>query len=150
MSALTRYLLNTAQAKTGLSSSVVIGYLAQVGLGVTTVVLLLVAVFFVFSDYFGFGGTKTSIGMFLVFLALLAGSASWTSSAKKRTKEEAERALSAPKAPILLNAPLFKAGLQLGRTVGWRRLLPAAVVTLAATGVAAEWARRTNHNGRAD
>jgi len=150
MSALTRYLLNTAQAKTGLSSSVVIGYLAQAALGVTTVVFLLVAVFFVLSDYFGFGGTKTSIGMFLVFLTLLAGSVVWTSGARKRTKEEAERALSAPKAPIFLNPPLLKAGLQFGRTVGWRRLLPAAVVTLAATGVAAEWTRRHHHNGRAD
>ena len=150
MNALTRYLVNTAQAKTGLSSSVVIGYLAQAGLGVTTVVLLLVAVFFVFSDYFGFGGTKTSIGMFLVFLASLVGTAVWTSSAKKRTKEEAQRALSAPKAPIIFSPPLLKAGLQFGRTVGWRRLLPAAVVTLAATGVAAEWARRHHNNGRAD
>ena len=132
------------------SSSVVIGYLAQAGLGVTTVVLLLVAVFFVFSDYFSFGGTKTSIGMFLVFLALLVGTAVWTSSAKKRTKEEAQRALSAPKAPIIFSPPLLKAGLQLGRTIGWRRLLPAAVVTLAPTGVAAEWARRHHHNGRAD
>ena len=110
MNALTRYLLNTAQAKTGLSSSVVIGYVAQAALGVATVVLLLVAVFFVFSDYFGFGGTNTSIGMFLVFLALLVGSAVWTSSAKKRTKEEAERALSAPKAPIIFSPPLLKAG----------------------------------------
>ena len=61
MGTLTRYLVNTVQAKTGLSSSVVIGYLAQAGLGVTTVVLLLVAVFFVFSDYFGFGGTNASV-----------------------------------------------------------------------------------------
>jgi hypothetical protein len=58
MNALSRYLLNTAQAKTGLSSSVVIGYLAQAALGVATVVLLLVAVFFVFSDYFGSAGLK--------------------------------------------------------------------------------------------
>ena len=149
MNALTRYLVNTAQAKTGLSSSVLIGYLAQAALGVATVVLLLVAVFFVFSDYFGFGGTKISIGMFLVFLGLLVGSAIWTSNAKKRTKEEAQHALSAPM-PIILNPPLLKAGLQLGRTVGWRRLVPAAVVTIAATGVAAEWARRHHHNGRAD
>jgi uncharacterized membrane protein YbhN (UPF0104 family) len=150
MNALTRYLVNTAQAKTGLSSSVVIGYLAQAALGVATVVLFLVAVFFVFSDYFAFGGTKTSIGMFLVFLLLLVGSAVWTSSAKKRTTEAAARALRAPKAPIILSPPLLKAGLQLGRTVGWRQLLPAAVVTLAATGVAAEWARRHHHNGRTD
>ena len=150
MNALTRYLVNTAQAKTGLNSSVVIGYLAQAALGVATVVLFLVAVFFVFSDYFAFGGTKTSIGMFLVFLLLLVGSAVWTSSAKKRTKEAAARALRAPKAPIIFSPPLLKAGLQFGRTVGWRRLLPAAVVTLAVTGVAAEWARRHHHNGRAD
>jgi hypothetical protein len=88
--------------------------------------------------------------MFLVFLASLVGTTVWTSSAKKRTKEEAQRALSAPKAPIIFSPPLLKAGLQFGRTVGWRWLLPAAVVTLAATGVAAEWARRHHHNGRVD
>jgi hypothetical protein len=75
MNALTRYVVNTAQAKTGLSSSVLIGYLAQAGLGVATVVLLLVAVFFVFSDYFGFGGTKTSIGMFTCWSAAPFGPA---------------------------------------------------------------------------
>jgi hypothetical protein len=55
-----------------------------------------------------------------------------------------------PVAPILLHPPFLKAGLQLGRLIGWRRLLPAAVVTLAATGVAAEWTRRHHANGRAD
>src|SRR5437762_699158 len=99
MSALTRYLINTAQAKTGLSSSVLIGYVAQAAIGISTVILFLIAVFFVFADAFGFGATKTSIGMFLVFLVLMAGSVIWTGSAKKRTKEEAERALSLPKAP---------------------------------------------------
>src|SRR5262249_53369073 len=108
------------------------------------------AVFFEFADYFAFGGTATSVGMFLGFAALLAGSMFYTSSAKRRTKEQAERALSMPAAPILLNPPLLNAGLQLGRQIGWRRLLPAAVVTLAATGVAAEWTRRHHANGRAD
>jgi hypothetical protein len=142
--------VNTAQAKTGLSTGVLIGYFAQGALAIATVILFLVAVFFVFSDDFGFGATKTSIGMFFVFLLLLGGAAVWTSNAKKRTQEEAERALALRKAAIAFNPPLLKAGLELGRTVGWRRLLPAAVVTLAATGVAAEWTRRHHHNGRAD
>jgi uncharacterized membrane protein YbhN (UPF0104 family) len=151
MSAFTRYLVNTAQAKTGLGISVIAGYLLQAAFGLITAALFLVAVFFVFADYFAFGGTATSVGMFLGFAALLAGSMFYTSSAKRRTKEQAERALSVRAAPILLlNPPLLKASLQMGHQIGWRRLLPAAVVALAATGVAAEWTRRHHTNGRAD
>jgi uncharacterized membrane protein YbhN (UPF0104 family) len=110
MSALTRYLVNTAQAKSGLGTSVIAGYLLQAAFGLITAALFLVAVFFVFADYFAFGGTATSVGMFLGFATLLAGSMFYSSSAKRRTKEQAERALSVPAAPILLNPPLLKAG----------------------------------------
>jgi hypothetical protein len=150
MSALIGYLVNTTQAKTGLGTSAIVGYLLQTAFGLITAALFLVAVFFVFADYFAFGGTAMSVGMFLGFAVLFAGSMFYTSSAKRRTKEQAERALSVPVAPILLHPPLLKAGLQLGRHIGWRRLLPAAVVTLAATGVAAEWTRRHHANRRAD
>jgi hypothetical protein len=119
MSALTRYLVNTAQAKSGLGTSVIVGYLLQAAVGLITAALFLVAVFFVFADYFSFGGTAASVGMFLGFAALLAGSMLYTSSPKRRTKEQAERALSVPAAPILLlDPPLLKAGLQLGRQRG--------------------------------
>jgi len=148
MNALARYLTNLAQAKTGLGGGVLIGYAAQAALVLVTTVLGLIALFLVFADWLGFGTTATSIGMFFAFGALLIGTVIWTNYAKKRTVENAQRALSARKAPLLLSPPLLTAGMRLGRSVGWRRFLPAALVTLAATGIAAEWTRSRNSRDR--
>jgi hypothetical protein len=85
--------------------------------------------------------------MFVSFVLLLVGAIIWTSSAKKKTVKDAERALERHSL-IGLNAPLLGAGMQLGQKIGWRRALPVIVVLLAATGVAAEWSRR--HHERHD
>jgi len=149
MSALTRYFVNTVQAKTGLGNEVIVGYVLQAVFALVTAVLFLVAVFFVFAEYFAFGNVATAIGMFLVFAAMLVGSMIYTNNAKQRTKDDAQRALRVP-AGAFLSPPLLKVGLQLGRQFGWRRILPAAVVTLATTGVAAEWIRRHHADGHDD
>lgn len=148
MNVLTRYLISLAQAKTGIGSGVLVGYAAQAVLALLTAVLGLIALFLVFADWFGFGSTATSIGMFFIFGALLIGAIFWTNGAKKRTVENAQRALSARKAPVLLSPPLLTAGMRVGQAVGWRRFVPVALVTLAATGVAAEWARSRDPRGR--
>jgi len=148
MNALARYALNTAKAKTGLSSGVLIGYVAQAVLAVLAFILLLVAIFFIFADWLAFGATKTSISMFLLFAVVLVGSIIWTNNAKEKTKRVAQRALSRPREPFPLSPPLVGLVLQLGRNVGWRRVIPVAFITVAATGVAAEWTRRhRNNNG---
>jgi hypothetical protein len=74
MNAVKGHFVNTAQAKTGLSAGVLIGYVAQAALGLATAILFLIALFFVLSDWLGFGATNTTIGMFLVFAALLIAS----------------------------------------------------------------------------
>jgi len=147
MGGLSRYIIEKAQAKTGLSTSVLVGYAAQAVLGIGSTILFFVALFFIFSDFFRFGVTATSIGMFLGFVLLLVGAILWTSSAKKKTVHDAERALERHSL-IGLNAPLLSAGLQIGQKLGWQRAVPAVLVLIAATGVAAEWSRRHNHHGR--
>jgi uncharacterized membrane protein YbhN (UPF0104 family) len=144
MSALSQYVLEKTQAKTGLSTNVIVGYALQAAFGVGSAILFFVALFFVFSDYFGFGGTTTSIGMFLMFVLLLVSAMLWTISAKKKTIAEAERAIEGHSF-VNLNAPLLNAGLQLGQKVGWRRAVPALLALFAASGVAAEWSRRRHH-----
>ena len=146
MNAVNRYFVNTAQAKTGLSTGVLIGYAAQAALGLGTAILFVIALFFIFSDWLGFGATATAIGMLLIFAALLIATMVWTSAAKKQTREDAERVLHRH-SPLALSPPMLSAGLRLGNSIGWRRLVPAALVTALATGVAAEWTIR--HRGRA-
>jgi hypothetical protein len=149
MSGISDYLLEKAQSKTGLSTAVLIGYALQGVFGIGAAILFFVALFFVLSDYFGFGGTATSIGMFLFFVLLLVGATLWTSSAKKKTIANAERALEA-KSFVHLNAPLLQAGVQLGQKMGWRQAVPALLALFAATGIATEWTRRRHTNDHPD
>jgi hypothetical protein len=79
--------------------------------------------------------------MFLLFVLLLVGAMLWTSSTKKKTINDAERALER-RSLIGLNAPLLNVGMQIGQKVGWHRAVPAVLALVAATGVAAEWTRR--------
>jgi hypothetical protein len=141
MNAVTRYAVHVAQAKTGLSGTVIAGYVAQGALALVTAVLLLVAVFFVFADYLGFGSTKTSIGMFVFFAMLLVGTIFWTSHIKAQIKEQAQRALHRPAQSLPLSPPLLKAGVDLGKMVGFRRMVPGVVMLIIGTGLVAEWTR---------
>ena len=88
-----------------LSTNVIVGYALQAAFGIGSAILFFVALFFVFSDYFGFGGTTTSIGMFLMFVLFLVSAMLWTSSAKKKTIADADRVLEGHSF-VSLNAPL--------------------------------------------
>jgi hypothetical protein len=55
VSGLSNYLLEKLQSKTGLSTAVVVGYALQALFGIASAILFMVALFFVFSNYFGFG-----------------------------------------------------------------------------------------------
>src|SRR3954470_9522399 len=134
MNGLSNYLLEKLPSKTGLSTSVIVGYVLQALFAIGATILLFVALFFIFSDYFRFGGTTTSIGMFLAFVLLLISAMLWTSGAKKKTIADAERALQAHSFSSM-NAPLLNASMQLGQKVGWRRALPALLALFAASGV---------------
>jgi len=145
MGGLSNYFMEKVQSKTGLSTAVIVGYALQAVFGVGATILFFVALFHVFSDYFGFGAATTSIGMFLAFVLLLVGAMLWTNSAKKKTVEDAERALQLHSFASM-NAPLLNIGMQVGQKIGWRRALPAFLVLFAASGVAAEWSRRRHHS----
>jgi len=145
MSSLSNYLLEKVQSKTGLSTAVIVGYALQGVFGVGATILFFVALFHVFSEYFGFGATTTSIGMFLAFVLLLVSAMLWTNGAKKKTIEDAERALQTHTF-VSMNAPLLNIGMQVGQKLGWRRALPALLALFAASGVAAEWGRRRHHS----
>jgi hypothetical protein len=146
MGGLSKYFLETVQSKTGLSTAVIVGYALQGLFGIGAAILFFIALFFVFSEYLGFGGTTTSIGMFLTFVLLLVSAMLWTSSAKKKTIAEAERALHAHSF-VSINAPILNVGMQLGEKLGWRRTLPALLAVFAASGVVAEWSRRRHDHG---
>ncbi|HLH95681.1 MAG TPA: hypothetical protein VKW08_11270 [Xanthobacteraceae bacterium] len=145
MNKVTRYVVSSVQAKTGLSSSVLIGYAAQCAFALLTGALGLATIFFVFSDWLGYGPTLTSAGMFLACCMLLVASIAWTKGAKSRTVEKAQRELSGPPVLPFLSPPLLNAGIQIGRRMGWRRFLPTVLLVILVGGAATEWTRRRNN-----
>jgi len=144
MGGISTYLLEKLQSKTGLSTAVIVGYALQAFFGIASTILFFAAVFFVFSNYFDFGPTATSIGMFLAFVLLLVSTMLWTSSTKKKKIEDANRALQDHRF-VGVNMPLLNIGVQAGQKLGWRRALPALLALFAASGVVAEWSRRRHH-----
>jgi hypothetical protein len=71
-------------------------------------------------------------GALVAVVVLLAGAMLWTSSARKKTMAEAQRALARHRM-VGLNPPLLAAGLQVGQKIGWRQALPSLVALITAS-----------------
>jgi Ca2+/Na+ antiporter len=75
-------------------------------------------------------------GIFLL-LAIIAAVACWI--ARLRNMERARRELAAQSHASWLDPKFLGVGIEIGRTLGWRRLITLAAVGLFAAGVGKEW-----------
>jgi len=141
MSGWVRYLELTAKAKTGFSPTLLILLGVAAALGLAATVLLIVTVFIFCSEQFG--PLRTGIGMTLTFLVLCLGCVFAAIRARRKTMEEAQAATAARSTRAMFDTSVLSLGLEIGRTIGWRRLVPIVAVALIAAGVAKEWARRS-------
>jgi hypothetical protein len=62
--------------------------------------------------------------------------------ARRRTIERAKLELAARKAQPMIDPRLLAIGLELGRTLGWKKGLPLAAAGVIAAGIAREWSDR--------
>jgi hypothetical protein len=134
------YLVLQAKSKTGLSPAILIlGVLAGVTM-VAALVLFCVAAFFLLVPWLGPLWTAVAMVGFFLLLSIIFAVAAIQS--RKRAMERAQAALAARSTHALFDSSTLALGLQLGRTIGWKRLIPLAAVALIAMGVAKEWAAR--------
>jgi hypothetical protein len=148
------YLQAAAKSKTGLSGGVVIGGLLAAAGFVGTLVWLSITLFIWLAERFDnltLAGLVLSGVYFLVSVIALATAL----TVRRLNHRRAEAELQARKAAFsssLLSSPLLSggiaptllsAGLQVGRTVGWRRLVMMAGVALLTTGLVREWTARS-------
>ena len=140
MSGWVRYLALTAKSKTGFGRGILVGIVIAAVLSVATLVFFSVAMFFLLADYVG--PLRSALIMSGVFF-MLAIIAAWvTISARRRAMERARQALAARGTSALFDSSMLTLGLEVGRTIGWKRLVPVAAVAILAVTLAKEWTGR--------
>lgn len=140
-----RHLELTIKSKTGLSASVLmLGLGALLGAALTLGFFLLAAYIALAERYSPLMAALLLGGLFLLvtIVALLC-----CLSSQRRTIAGAKLALAAQSHAPWLDAKYLGVGLQIGRAIGWRRLVPLAAVGVLAAGMTKEWLGRNRPAG---
>jgi hypothetical protein len=133
-----RHIALNAKAKTGFGPQLIVWFLiALVSLGLGLVFLCVAAFVWLANRYDGVTAGLILAGLFLA-IAIIAAIAGLL--ARRRNIERARLELAArSQAASWLDPKLLAVGLQIGRTLGWRRIITLAAAGLVAAGVAKEW-----------
>ena len=146
-----RHIALNATARTGFGPQVIVWIaVAVVSLALALGFLSAAAFLWLASRYDAVTAGLILGGIFLL-LALVAAGASWI--ARLRNMERARRELSAHSHASWLDPKFLGIGIEIGRTLGWRRLITLAAVGLFAAGLGKEWrgsGEKKSENGDAD
>ena len=139
MGGLRRYLELTIKSKIGLSSGVIVWALVAVAGAAVTAFFLIFAVFIWLAERYDPLAAALILCGFFLLLAILA--AVLTLVSHHRTVERAKLALRAQSKTLWYDPKFLATGLQIGRSLGWRKLVPLIAVGVLAAGLAKEWFR---------
>jgi hypothetical protein len=150
MNSVLRYLELKAKSKTGLSPGVFIfGSVAAFAVFVTAVFLLFAAFIWLAGRYDPLTAALMLAAGFFILTVVAAVSCA---VAQRRTAEQARVALAArsSSATAWADPRYLTMGLQIGRSLGWKRILPLAAVGILAAGLAKEWIGRSSASSEED
>jgi hypothetical protein len=135
-----RYLELQLQAKSGMSSALVIGGLLGLLSAAITFVFFLIAAFVWLAKRYDslIAGLGLSIFFLLITITMLAYSL-WL---RRHTIQQAELALAARRTAPWLDPKLIGGAVQLGRAIGLRNMLPLLAIGILAAGAATQWLGR--------
>jgi ABC-type transport system involved in multi-copper enzyme maturation permease subunit len=142
MSGPTRYLQLQVERKTGFSTGLVIWMAVALLCAAVTFGLIILTVFVWLGDrYSPLTAALVLTGFFLLvtIIALVAAMI-----LRSRTMEQARVALASRSQTTWLDPRYLGVAMQVGKSVGMKRLLPLVGVGLLAAGLAKEWAGRRN------
>ncbi len=144
MKSLMREVTLTIQSKTGATPAVIV-WLAVVAIAsLTAFAFLCVAAYAWLLTLFGSVYAGLIAAGFFIVVAAIAGM--FSAATRRRARERAilERAARAHAGSWLLDPKILTTALQVGRTLGWQRILPVALLGF----IAAQWAREYRERGR--
>ena len=141
---LTRELTLSIQAKNGASLAVV------AWMGVIALALFTAFIFLCVSGYqwlsLRYGGVTAGLIMAGIFVAIAVIAAIICALVRRRVRERAilARAAKAHAPPWLLDPRILGVAVEAGRSLGWQRLIPIALLGF----MAAQWARESRERGK--
>jgi hypothetical protein len=148
MSGWLRHLELKVKSRTGLSEGVLVWGLIAVFCAAATLVFLIIAAFVALAERYGpLLAAMTLGGLFLLITVIAIGCCV---ESQRRTAAGAKLALEARSHAPWLDPRFLGVGVQIGRAIGWRRLVPLAAVGVLAAGLAKEWLAHSRPAGGAD
>jgi hypothetical protein len=145
MSDLFRHIALKAKARSGFGPSLV-GWLTVIVVSlIFAAAYISVAAFIALASRFDGVVAGLALGGFFVVVAGIAALAAYVT--RLRNRERAARELAAEGRasffdPAMLSPSMLSAALEIGRTVGWRRIMMLAAAGLLAAGLGREWSSR--------
>lgn len=140
MSGWLRYFVLRAQASTGFSSPIVVWAVVAAVAAVVAAVFLLVAAYVWLSDIYDGLVAGLLLGALFALIALIALVTAVL--VRRRNMERARLELASRSSTSFLDPKLMAVGMQVGQSIGWRRIAALVAVAVLAAGVAQEWSGR--------
>ncbi len=135
------YLKQTAKAKTGINGTVVVAAVLVVLAGLATLLWLSITLFLWLGEKLD-NAALAGLVVTAIFLAIALIAAAVVITSRRNAQQRAQAALDARKAAALFDPSYLTVGLEIGRTIGWRRVVALAGVALLASGLVKEWTAR--------
>jgi hypothetical protein len=143
-----RHLELTFKSRTGFGAGVIAwGVIALLG-AAATLVFLIVAGFVALAERYSPLVAALALGGLFLVVTIVA--VVGCLSSRRQTAAAAQLALAARSQAPWLDPRYLGVGIQIGRAIGWRRLVPLAAVGVLAAGLAKEWIGRSRAAGGAD
>jgi len=125
------------QSKTGITSAVLVWLVIAAAAALTAFAFLCVAAYEWLSKLFGPVSGGLIVAGFFILVAAIAAMLSALARRNARQRAILERAARARAGSWLLDPKILASALQIGRSIGWQRIAPLALLGF----IAAQWAR---------
>ena len=139
-----RYFALNAQVRTGVSGWVLVLAIIAAAAAAAAVVFLLVAAFVWLADVYDSLTAGVVLGCAFALIALIALIAALII---RRHNMERARVELAARSRSWLDPKLLTVAMQIGQTIGWRRLASLVALAVLAAGVSKEWSGRAQASG---
>lgn len=132
-----RHIALNAKARTGLGPALMAWFLIALASLALAIGFLCAAAFMWLADRYGGVAAGLILGGAFLLLAIIALFAGWIT--RLRNMERARRELAAHSHAGWLDPKFLAIGVEIGRTLGWRRIMMLAAVGFLAAGLGKEW-----------